>query len=100
MANRAYLYVKKGKELDEKIGETKLFLEKHRGCQFFLLEGAEIYEYDCPALTGNLKMRRQISRIEKEIESFYQELKQTKPDERINMIGIQEWADCLYYEAE
>ena len=87
-------------ELDEKIKETKTFLEKHRGSKFFLLEGAEVYEYDGPALIGNLKMRRQISRIEKQIEIFYQELEQTKLDERINMIGIQEWADCLYYETE
>lgn len=48
MANRAYLYAKKDKafvaiseynfpeaELDEKIEETRSFLEKHRGCQFF-----------------------------------------------------------------
>lgn len=88
------------KELGEKIKETKTFLGKQRGSKFFLLEGAEVYEYDGPALIGNLKMRRQISRIEKEIESFYQELEQTKSDERIQMIGIQEWADCLYYEAE
>lgn len=87
-------------ELDERIKETKTFLEKHRGCRFFWLEGAEIYEYGGPALLGNLKMRRRISRIEREIENFYQELTAAKPEERMGMIGIQEWADCLYYETE
>ena len=87
-------------ELDEKIEETRSFLEKHRGCQFFWLEGAEIYEYNGPALFGNLKMCRQISRIETEIANFYRELDGVKPDERMGMIGIQEWADCLYYETD
>lgn len=87
-------------ELDEKIEETKTFLEKHRGCRFFWLEGAEIYEYDGPALFGNLKMHRQISRIGTEIANFYRELDGVKPDERMGMIGIQEWADCLYYETD
>ena len=113
MANRAYLYAKKDKafvaiseynfpeaELDEKIEETRSFLEKQRGCRFFWLEGAEIYEYGGPALFGNLKMCRQISRIETEIANFYRELDGVQPDERMGMIGIQEWADCLYYETD
>ncbi len=87
-------------ELNERIEETRTFLEKHRGSTYFWLEGAEIYEYDGPALLGNLKMHRKILRIEKEMESFYQELKAAKPDERMEMIGIREWADCLYYETE
>ena len=87
-------------ELDEKIEETRSFLEKQRGCRFFWLEGAEIYEYGGPALFGNLKMCRQISRIETEIANFYRELDGVKPDERMGMIGIQEWADCLYYETD
>lgn len=86
--------------LDERIKETKAFLEKQRDCQFFWLEGAEIYEYDGPAIFGNLKMRRRISRIEEEIENFYQELTAAKPEERMDLLGIQEWADCLYYETE
>lgn len=88
------------KELDERIEETKAFLGKHSGCSFFWLEGAEIYEYDCHALIGNLKMRRQISRIENEIEKFYQELAGMKQEERMSMLGIREWADCLYYGEE
>jgi hypothetical protein len=113
LANRAYLYAKKDKafvaiseynfseaELDEKIEETRSFLEKQRGCRFFWLEGAEIYEYGGPALFGNLKMHRRISRIGTEIANFYRELDGVKPDERMGMIGIQEWADCLYYETD
>ncbi len=85
-------------ELEQRIAETKAFLEKHHGCRYFWLEGAEVYEYNGPALFGNLKMRRKISRIKDEIENFYQELATAKPAERMSLIGIQEWADCLYYE--
>lgn len=88
-------------ELDENIEETKKFLEKHRGCKFFWLEGAEVYELSAwlgSAWLGNLKMRRQVSRIEDEIQRFYQELNEMKPNERMRMLGIREWSDYLYYE--
>lgn len=47
-----------------------------------------------------MKMHRRISRIGTEIANFYRELDGVKPDERMGMIGIQEWADCLYYETD
>lgn len=115
----------KENELEEKIKETKIFLEKHNGCDYFYLEGAEIYSYDSkPCFLSNLEMKGKISHIDKEIKDFYQQMDEMKKrydktykkisnneknandaqklqkikDEMMNYIGIQEWSDYLYYE--
>lgn len=112
-------------ELEEKIKETKSFLEKHNGCDYFHLEGAEIYAYDSKFyFLSNEKMRKKILHIDNEIRDFYQEMDEMKKrydktykkiseeeqnsdgskklqkikDEMMNSIGIQEWSDYLYYE--
>ena len=91
------------KVLEEKIEETKAFLEKKHGCSHFYLEGAEIYELDSNPILGSLRMKNSISNINKEIKSFYglmDEMKKEQEDKNNMMayIGIQEWSDYLYYE--
>lgn len=132
-AERLYAFLdelkKKGyfeeNELKEKIKETKSFLEKHNDCDYFHLEGAEIYAYDSRSyFLSNEKMRKKILHIDNEIRNFYQEMDEIKKrydkkykkmsegeqnsegskklqkikDEMMNSIGIQEWSDYLYYE--
>lgn len=110
------------KEIDEKISSTKAFLEEHKGT-YFHLEAAETYENFPPI--GNKKMLKKITDIEKAIADFYQSMDamqneydslyarmseeerntesgaeklQKIKDRMMWYIGIQEWADDLYYE--
>lgn len=109
-------------EIDDKISETKAFLEEHKGA-YFHLEAAETYETFFPAV-GNKRMLKSIRNIEKEIADFYHNMDvmqqeydslyaRMSEDERNSSgaerlqkikdrmmwyIGIQEWAEHLYYE--
>lgn len=110
------------KEIDEKIAETKAFLEEHKGT-YFHLEAAETYE-GLPIIE-NKKMLKKIINIENEIANFYQNMDvmqneydslyarmseeerntesgaeklQKIKDRMMWYIGIQEWAEDLYYE--
>lgn len=110
------------KEIDEKIAETKAFLEGHKGTCFHL-EAAETYE-GFPSIE-NKKMLKKIINIENAIADFYYNMDMMQKEyddlytrlseeerntasgaERLQKIkdrmmwyiGIQEWADDLYFE--
>lgn len=109
-------------EMDKRISETKAFLKEHKGT-YFHLEAAETYETFFPAI-GNRRMLKSIRNIEKETADFYHNMDvmqqeydslyaRMSEDERNSSgaerlqkikdrmmwyIGIQEWAEHLYYE--
>ncbi len=92
------------KKFDKITEETREFLEKNRGHNYFYLEGAEVYE--SPSFLENIKMKKQISKIDQEIEGFFRKmdkLKQEKAEDKLDKmlcsIGIQEWSDYLYYSS-
>lgn len=92
-----------GKKFDKITEETRSFLEKNRGHDYFYLESAEVYE--SPSFLETIKMKKRISNIDQEIEGFFwkmdklkQKTAENEMDKMLCSIGIQEWADYLYYD--
>ncbi len=104
-------------ELEKEINATKAFLEKKEGCKYFQLEATEIYEMDSIFWQwNNWKMKKRISKINKEIADFYEQLDELKreydklcnkgedseqlnkiKEDMIRRIGIREWSENLFY---
>ncbi len=104
-------------ELENEINATKAFLEKKEGCKYFQLEATEIYEMDSIFWQwNNWKMKKRISKINKEIAEFYVQLDELKreydklcnkgadseqlskiKEDMIGKIGIREWSEYLFY---
>ena len=87
--------------LNEYIEETKAFLDKNSGYQHFHLECGEIF--DTNIYIKNRKLYKEISNIDNVIEDFYKimdEMKKEgdKQEKMINILGIREWSEYLYYE--
>lgn len=89
--------------LNEYIEETKAFLDNNRGYEHFHLECGEIF--DTNIYIKNRKLYKEISNIDNVIEDFYKimdEMKKgdskDKQERMINMLGIREWSEYLYYD--
>lgn len=89
--------------LNEYIEETKAFLEENNDYEHFHLECGELFGYNM--YFKNRKLFKEIWNIDKVIEEFYNiidEMKKggnkDKEERMINLLGIREWSEYLYYE--